>query len=176
MNDGFEPRIVGFLCNWCSYTAADLAGTARMKYPANLQIIRVMCTGRVEPAFVLKAFAEGADGVLVSGCHPGGCHYQEGNYKAVRRKVLLDALLPNLGIERERLRLTFISSGEGEKFSRVVTDMVAEIKRLGPLGRARERLSTMDEDVWNSEAHLSGVDGMIGPCGHGGGKEVAAGG
>lgn len=140
----YEPKIVGFLCNWCAYTAADLAGIARIKYPDNIRIIRVMCTGRVEPTFVLKALSAGADAVLVAGCHPGGCHYQEGNYKAYKRTLLLQKMLPQFGIERERFRLEFIASSEGEKFARVVGEMVTEIKVLGPLSGTTSRLAALD--------------------------------
>lgn len=144
MSTDFEPTIVGFLCNWCAYTAADLAGISRIKYPDNIRIIRVMCTGRIEPSFVLKALASGADGVLVAGCHPGGCHYQEGNYKTYKRTLLLQKMLPQFGIESERFRLEFIASSEGEKFARVVGEMVAQIKAIGPLQRAAERVAMLD--------------------------------
>jgi F420-non-reducing hydrogenase iron-sulfur subunit len=132
-NPAFEPRLVGFLCNWCSYTGADLAGTARMVYAPNIRIIRVMCSGRVDPQFVLKAFAEGADGVLISGCHPGDCHYQEGNYKALRRAKLLSRVLEQFGIEKERFRLEWVSASEGAKFQHVVNEFTEQIKKLGPL-------------------------------------------
>jgi F420-non-reducing hydrogenase iron-sulfur subunit len=132
-NGTFEPRLVGFLCNWCSYTGADLAGTARMTYAPNLRIIRVMCSGRVDPQFVLKAFAEGADGVLISGCHPGDCHYQEGNYKALRRYKLLSKMLDQFGIEKERFRLEWISAAEGVKFQHVCNEFAEQIRKLGPL-------------------------------------------
>lgn len=129
----FEPKIVGFLCNWCAYAGADLAGVSRMQYPPNLRIIRVMCSGRVDPSFILEAFKFGADGVLVAGCHlPSDCHYLAGNFKAQRRILMLKELLKQLGIEPERLRLEWISAAEGEKFAKVVKEMVAEIKRLGP--------------------------------------------
>jgi len=128
----FEPNILGFLCNWCSYAGADLAGTSRMKYPANLKSIRVMCSGRVDPAFVLEAFRKGADAVLIAGCHPGDCHYQSGNYKTNRRVKLLKKLLEELGIEPSRVRFEYISASEGQKFATVVTEFVAEIKKLGP--------------------------------------------
>jgi F420-non-reducing hydrogenase iron-sulfur subunit len=128
----FEPNILGFLCNWCSYAGADLAGTSRMKYPANLKSIRVMCSGRVDPAFVLEALRKGVDGVLIAGCHPGDCHYQSGNYKTNRRIKLLKKLLKELGIEPQRVRFEYISASEGQKFAAVVTDFVAEIKKLGP--------------------------------------------
>jgi F420-non-reducing hydrogenase iron-sulfur subunit len=131
--NGFEPRIVGFLCRWCSYTGADLAGTSRMHYPPNLVAIRVMCSGRVDPTFVVQALAQGADGVLIAGCHPGDCHYSEGNYKTQRRYPLLMNLLDQFGIERERVRLEWVSASEGEKFAEVVRDMTATLRPLGPL-------------------------------------------
>lgn len=132
-NGAFEPKLVGFLCNWCSYTGADLAGTARMIYAPNIRIIRVMCSGRVDPQFVLKAFAEGADGVLISGCHPGDCHYQEGNYKALRRAKLLSKMLEQFGIEKERFRLEWVSAAEGVKFQQVCNEFTEQIRKLGPL-------------------------------------------
>jgi F420-non-reducing hydrogenase iron-sulfur subunit len=128
----FEPNILGFLCNWCSYAGADLAGTSRMKYPSNLKSIRVMCSGRVDPAFVLEALRKGVDGVLIAGCHPGDCHYQSGNYKTNRRIKLLQKLLVDLGIEPQRVRFEYISASEGQKFAEVVTEFVDEIKKLGP--------------------------------------------
>jgi len=131
----FEPKIVGFLCNWCAYAAADLAGTSRMKYPPNIRVVRVMCTGRVDPLFVLKAFKEGADGVLICGCHPGTCHYMEGNYKAARRIPLLKKMLPQFGIEEERLNLGWASAAEADRFISYVEDMTRKIKELGPLRR-----------------------------------------
>jgi len=131
--DGFEPRIIGFLCNWCSYAGADLAGVSRIQYPPNIRIIRVMCSGRIDPAFVLEAFKDGADGVLVAGCHPpSDCHYISGNFKALRRITLLKKALKEFGLEPERLRLEWISASEGDKFAAVVRDMVEELKNLGP--------------------------------------------
>jgi len=130
---GFEPRIVGFLCNWCSYAGADLAGVSRFQYPPNLRVIRVMCSGRVHPAFILEAFKDGADGVLVAGCHPpNDCHYISGNLKAERRVAMLKALMTQLGLEAERLRLEWISAAEGDKFAKVIREMVADLKGLGP--------------------------------------------
>lgn len=131
MND-FEPKIVAFLCNWCSYRGADLAGTSRIKCAANVRAIRVMCSGRVEPAFILRAFELGADGVLVLGCHPGDCHYAEGNYKALRRMELLKRTLEQLGIEEDRFRLDWVSASEGDKFSRVVNEITEKVRQLGP--------------------------------------------
>ena len=127
----FEPKIVGFLCNWCSYAAADLAGTSRMAYAPNVRIIRVPCSGRVDPVFVLKAFKEGADGVLICGCHPGECHYSEGNYKAVRRFHLLKKMITQLGIEEERLRLEWVAASEPDRFVEVVNDAAETIRKLG---------------------------------------------
>ena len=132
MPEEFEPKIVGFLCNWCSYAGADLAGVSRIQYPPNLRIIRVMCSGRIDPAFILEAFRSGADGVLLSGCHPGDCHYIAGNYKAQRRGILLKKLLEQLGLEPQRLRIEFVSASEGAKFAAVVKEMVEDIKKLGP--------------------------------------------
>ena len=132
-NGAFEPRLIGFLCNWCSYTGADLAGTARMVYAPSMRIIRVMCSGRVDPQFVLKAFSEGADGVLISGCHPGDCHYQEGNYKALRRHRLLTKMLEQFGIEKERFRLEWVSAAEGVKFQQICNEFTEQIRKLGPL-------------------------------------------
>ncbi|MCJ7470494.1 hydrogenase iron-sulfur subunit [Candidatus Bathyarchaeota archaeon] len=131
--DGFEPKIIGFLCNWCSYAGADLAGVSRIQYPPNIIIIRVMCSGRIDPAFILEAFKDGADGVLVGGCHlPSDCHYISGNFKAVRRISLLKKVLGEFGIEPERVRLEWISASEGDKFAAVVRDMTEQIKKLGP--------------------------------------------
>jgi F420-non-reducing hydrogenase iron-sulfur subunit len=128
-----EPTIMGFLCQWCSYTGADLAGTSRMQYPANVRISRLMCSGRVDPTFVVQALADGADGVLIAGCHPGDCHYNEGNYRAMRRYPLLLKLLDQFGIHKDRVRLEWISASEGEKFARVVAEMTERLKELGPL-------------------------------------------
>jgi F420-non-reducing hydrogenase iron-sulfur subunit len=129
----WQPRIVGFFCNWCTYTAADLAGVSRLKYAPNVHIIRLMCSGRVDPQFIFEAFARGADGVLVGGCHPGDCHYVEGNYKTLRRFEMLRRTLRALGVEDERLRLEWISASEGEKVRSVIDDMVEKIRLLGPL-------------------------------------------
>ncbi len=130
--DDFEPNIIGFLCNWCSYAGADLAGTSRMKYPPNIKSIRVMCSGRVDPVFVLEALRKGADGVLVAGCHPGDCHYKSGNYKANRRMKLLKKLLAELAINPKRVRFEYISASEGAKFASVATEFVDELKKMGP--------------------------------------------
>ncbi|MEM3737054.1 MAG: hydrogenase iron-sulfur subunit [Candidatus Bathyarchaeia archaeon] len=129
----FEPRIVGFLCRWCSYAGADLAGTSRMTYPPNVYPIRVNCTGRIDPTFIIKALTQGADGVLIAGCHPGDCHYNKGNYNAFRRYLLLKKLLGQVGIDEARVRLEWISASEAEKFARVVKEMTETIRELGPL-------------------------------------------
>ncbi|MHB1035427.1 MAG: hydrogenase iron-sulfur subunit [Pirellulales bacterium] len=129
----FEPRIVAFLCNWCSYTASDLAGTARMKYAPNVRIIRVMCSGRVDPTFVLKAFALGADGVMIAGCHPGDCHYIEQNYKTMRRDAMMRHFFRQVGIEDGRLRLVWASAAEGQALAKAIDELTAEVKKLGPL-------------------------------------------
>jgi F420-non-reducing hydrogenase iron-sulfur subunit len=131
--NGFEPKIVAFFCNWCTYLAADLAGTSRVKYAPNIRVIRTMCSGRVDPQFVLDAFARGADGVLIGGCHPGDCHYQEGNYKTLRRVRMLRRVLHEMGIEDERFRLEWISASEAERLKTVVNDMVEKVRALGPL-------------------------------------------
>jgi F420-non-reducing hydrogenase iron-sulfur subunit len=130
--NGFEPTIVGFFCNWCSYAGADVAGTARMQYPSNLRIVRVMCSGRVDERLVLKAFALGADGVLICGCHPGDCHYQRGNMSARRRVTGLKPFLEAIGVGGDRLRLEWISASEGPSVVRTVTGFVETLKKLGP--------------------------------------------
>jgi len=129
----YEPRIVAFLCNWCTYTGADLAGVSRLKSPANIRVIRVMCSGRVDPTFILKAFELGADGVLIGGCHPGDCHYSEGNYKTLRRVHMLKPLLQTFGIDTQRVRLAWISASEGDVFQAVTTEFTEKIRSLGPL-------------------------------------------
>jgi len=135
----FEPKIVGFLCNWCSYAGADLAGTSRIRYPQNLRIIRVPCSGRVDPLFVVKAFQDGADGVMVLGCHPGDCHYQQGNYFAQRRYALMHRLLEFIGIETDRLFVEWVSASEGKKFADVVTQFTERVRNLGPAAIKRPR-------------------------------------
>lgn len=133
-----EPRIVGFFCTWCTYLAADLAGTSRIKYAPNVRVVRVMCSGRIDPQFVLDAFANGADGVLIGGCHPGDCHYQEGNYNCLRRARLLKQVLEQLGIEEDRFRVEWISAAEGDRVRVVINDMVEKLRALGPLQMQRE--------------------------------------
>ena len=130
---GFEPKIVAIFCNWCTYLAADLAGVSRMKYAPNARVVKVMCSGRIDPQFVFEAFASGADGVLIGGCHPGDCHYQEGNYKCLRRFKLLKKVIAGMGIEEDRFRLEWISAAEADRLKAVMNDMVARLKELGPL-------------------------------------------
>ncbi len=135
----YEPTIIAFVCNWCTYTAADLAGTSRLVYPPNIRLIRMMCTGMVDPKYVIKALLEGADAVLISGCHPGDCHYINGNFKARRRVKLLKEILPRFGFDESRLKLTWIGASEGKDFAETIKEMVAEIKSLGP-NDVRERM------------------------------------
>jgi F420-non-reducing hydrogenase iron-sulfur subunit len=143
----FEPKIIGFLCNWCSYTGADLAGVSRIKSAPNVRILRTMCSGRVDPAFILKAFQLGADGVIVMGCHLGDCHYQEGNYKTIRRLPFLKRLVKDFGIDPRRLRLEWVSASEGDRFAKIVNEMTEEIRTLGPL-----KLS-VHEELQQAAAH-----------------------
>jgi coenzyme F420-reducing hydrogenase delta subunit len=128
----YEPRIIAFVCNWCTYTAADLAGTSRLFQPPNIRMIRMMCTGMVDPKYVVKALLEGADGVLISGCHPGDCHYINGNLKARRRVKLLQEILPQFGFDQRRVKLTWIGASEGIDFARTVKELVTDIRALGP--------------------------------------------
>ena len=137
MKEKFEPNIIGFLCNWCSYAGADLAGTSRIQYPPNLKSIRVMCSGRVNPIFVINALQQGADGVLIGGCHPGDCHYERGNYLARRRMAVLKNLLEYAGIDPRRVRMTWVSAAEGNKFAEVVTEVTEDIRKLGPMQHFR---------------------------------------
>ncbi|MDR3691752.1 MAG: hydrogenase iron-sulfur subunit [Fimbriimonas sp.] len=157
MPENFEPKILAFFCNWCTYTAADLAGVSRMKYEPTTRVVRVMCSGRVDPQFVLDAFAHGADGVLIGGCHPGDCHYVEGNYKLLRRFRMLRRLVASLGIEPERLRMEWISASEGERLQKVVNEMTAQIKLLGPLElpeRFREWDTELHEETFDKEREV----------------------
>ena len=142
-------NIVGFLCNWCSYAGADKAGGMQQPYPHNVQVIRVMCSGRVDPQFILSALAKGADGVIILACHPGDCHYKEGNCRALQRHSMLNLMLEQLGIEKERCRLDYVSAGEGDKFTRVIREMVESVRALGPLLLAPEHSS----HVSCSDAH-----------------------
>jgi len=131
-DENWKPKILAIICNWCSYAGADLAGGSRIQYPPDIRAIRVMCTGRIDPLFILKAFQDGADGVLVSGCHFGDCHYLEGNYKAAKRMFLLKNVLKNIGFDDKRLRMTFVSASEGAKWATVIEDVVKTVKNLGP--------------------------------------------
>ncbi|HOX04319.1 MAG TPA: hydrogenase iron-sulfur subunit [Candidatus Paceibacterota bacterium] len=150
----WTPRIVAFFCNWCTYTAADLAGVSRLKYAPNMRVIRIMCSGRVDPQFILEAFAKGADGVLIGGCHPNDCHYAEGNYKMLRRFQLLQRMLKDMGIEEDRLRLEWISAAEGEKVKTVMNDMVAKVTAMGPLGMPG-RFADWDKEMEHLEAAVA---------------------
>lgn len=146
-NDDFEPRLIGFLCRWCAYSGADLAGTSRMKYPANLIPVKVMCSGRVEPSFIFRALANGADGVLIAGCHPpADCHYHSGNIKAMRRFPLVRRTLQAFGVEPERVRLEWISASEGDRFAQVVAEMTETVRKLGPLNWGEVRPSRRAEE------------------------------
>ena len=138
MTDQFEPRILGFLCNWCSYAGADLAGVSRMSYPTNIRIIRTMCSGRVDPLHVLESFRQGVDGVLVTGCHIGDCHYITGNHACEKRVIFLKETLGQIGIDARRLRLEWVSASEGGKFARIVKEFMEEIRSLGPSQLRRE--------------------------------------
>ena len=147
MTDSFEPVVIGFTCNWCSYRAADMAGTARMKYAPNIRLIRLMCSGRLDPTFVLKAFVGGADAVMISGCHPGDCHYVEQNYKALRRFHLLKRVLTQMGIEPGRLKLVWASAAEGAFFADTVNKYVEEVRALGPLNWPAKNLESVSTPI-----------------------------
>ena len=138
METDFKPKIIAFCCNWCAYAGADLAGVSRIQYPPNVRVIRVMCSGRVEPVMVFKALYYGADGVLVLGCHIGDCHYLTGNHRVKKRIAILKRLLDYLGIDQERVRLDWVSASEGDKFAKIVTDFTEEIRKLGPLSLKEE--------------------------------------
>ncbi|RJX21796.1 MAG: hydrogenase iron-sulfur subunit [Desulforudis sp.] len=159
MADGFEPKIIGFLCNWCSYGGADLAGVSRFQYPPNIRVVRVMCSGRIHPSFVFKALLHGADGVLVGGCHPGDCHYVKGNYYTERRIRIMRRLLEWLGIERERLWVRWISAGEGSRFASTVTEYTAFLRELGPNTR---RVADADyEDLARVASAMGSVGRLV---------------
>lgn len=132
MNDDFTPNIVGFLCNWCAYTGADLAGVARLKVPPSLKVVRVMCSGRIDPLFMIKAYLKGADGIMMMGCHPGDCHYQKGNYNARRRFIMLQSIFNELALDPERLALWWVSASEGPRYSKVTGEFAEKITKLGP--------------------------------------------
>ncbi len=157
MSTTFEPKIIGFLCNWCSYRAADLAGSARIKYAPNVRIIRVMCSGRIDPTFVMKALSMGADGVMIAGCHPGECHYVEQNYKAMRRFSMIKHTLRQMGVEDERVRLVWASAAEGQQLAEAIDKFVEDVKHLGPLkwpenwAENGERLEALEKIVHEHE-------------------------
>lgn len=136
--NAFEPKIIGFLCNWCSYAGADKAGVSQTTYPPNVSIVKLMCSGRFDPQFVMKAFSGGADGVLILACHPGDCHYKEGNYRAAGRHRLLLKTLAQFGVEAERCRFDYVSAGEGEKFVELIGEMVKSVRALGPFRKTEE--------------------------------------
>ncbi len=160
MSDTFEPVIIGFTCNWCSYRAADLAGTARIKYPPNVRLIRLMCSGRLDPTFVLKALASGADGVMITGCHPGECHYLEQNYKALRRFLLLRRVLTQMGIEPGRVKLVWASAAEGVKLAEEIATLVEEIRALGPLEWGKDEGRRMKDENSPFILHPSSLEEM----------------
>ena len=155
----WQPRIVAFFCNWCTYTAADLAGVSRLKYAPNIRVIRLMCSGRVDPQFILDALSKGADGVLIGGCHLGDCHYAEGNYKTVRRFQMLQRLLRDLGIEDQRVRLEWISASEGERLKTVINNMVEQIRALGPLNLPQRR-QDWDREMTHLAESVGPSEGM----------------
>jgi len=160
----FEPVIIGFTCNWCSYRAADLAGTARTKYPPNVRLIRLMCSGRLDPAFVLKALADGADAVMISGCHPGECHYIEQNIKALRRFELLRRTLEQLGIERQRVQLVWASAAEGVRLAGEIARITEEVRALGPLGWPAAGLVDLDAVDLDAAWAATGGEGEAPPA------------
>jgi len=153
----WQPRIVAFFCNWCTYTAADLAGVSRLKYASNVRVIRLMCSGRVDPQFIVEALVKGADGVLIGGCHPGDCHYVEGNYKMLRRFRLLGRLLKDMGLEPERVRLEWISAAEGEKVKRVVNDLTEQVRKLGPLNLP-QKAADWDKELAELQAKVEAAE------------------
>ncbi len=163
MSEQWQPRIVAFFCNWCTYTAADLAGVSRLKYAANTRVIRLMCSGRVDPQFILDALAKGADAVLIGGCHPFDCHYAEGNYKCLRRFQLLKRMLKDMGIEEQRVRLEWISAAEGEKVKRVINEMTETIRALGPLG-IPQKFAAWDQEMEAFAAHVEAGEALKTPC------------
>ncbi len=163
MTKPWKPRIVAFFCIWCTYTAADLAGVSRLKYASNVRVIRLMCSGRVDPQFILEALTQGAGGVLIGGCHPFDCHYVEGNYKLLRRFRLLKRMLKQMGIEEERVRLEWISAAEGEKVKRVINEMTQTIQDLGPLG-IPQKFKEWDKEMANLEAEVHAHEAQQEPC------------
>ena len=139
MKKEFEPKILAFLCNWCSYAGADLAGTSRIQYPPNVRVVRVMCSGRVNPMFVVNALQQGVDGVIIGGCHPGECHYEQGNYLTRRRMTILKKILEYIGIDPRRVQMTWVSASEGGKFAQVIKNVTDDIKKLGPVRQFKRR-------------------------------------
>jgi len=158
--NGWEPRIVAFFCNWCTYTAADLAGVSRLRHAPNARIIRVMCSGRIDPQFIFDAFAKGADGVLIGGCHPGDCHYIEGNYKALRRVRMVKRVLKDMGIDEKRFRLEWISASEGERVRTVVNEMTEQVRALGPLGMPK-RFEEWNKEMESFENQIHGKEEAV---------------
>ncbi len=155
----FEPKIVALVCNWCTYCGADLAGTSRLKYQPNVRIVRFPCTGRIDPVFILKVFERGADGVLVSGCHPGDCHYTSGNYHARRRWTVFKALLEFMGVEPDRLQFSWISASEGQKWTKVIDEVTDRVRALGPFQAYR---SLQRDPEGRGETKAAGVAGIVG--------------
>jgi len=135
MKEEFKPKIIGFTCNWCTYAGADLAGTSRTKYPPNIRIIRVMCSGRIDPMFVIKALLDGADGVFIGGCHPGDCHYLSGNFSARRKFAIFSQLLEHIGIEKGRVQFSWVSAAEANRFAEVISEVTEDVRKLGPAKR-----------------------------------------
>ncbi|MEW6218645.1 MAG: hydrogenase iron-sulfur subunit [Thermodesulfobacteriota bacterium] len=152
MSEPFEPRIIAFVCNWCTYAGADLAGTARLQYPPNIRIIRLMCSGAIDPVYILRALSEGADGVFIGGCHPGDCHYLSGNYKARRRIATLKTILAGVGLENERLMLRWISASEGQLFARTMQEFTTRIRAMGPNPLAGPSLPRSPQPVQEAAA------------------------
>lgn len=148
-NTQFEPKIVAFVCNWCTYAGADLTGTSRMKYASNVRIVRFPCTGRIDFMLILKAFASGADGVIVSGCHPNDCHYTAGNFHARRRWMVLRGLLEYLGVDVRRIKFSWVSAGEGAKWAELVNDTVGEVRELGPYADYKKAADYLKNGVYN---------------------------
>lgn len=154
----FEPKIVAFVCTWCTYAGADLAGTSRMQYPANVRVLKFPCTGRIDPVFILRAFQKGADGVLVSGCHPGDCHYMAGNFHARRRFAAFRALLDFVGVDLHRLQFSWVSAAEGGKWVEVVTELTERVRAMGPM---LEFKSLEHEEQWSAFQALTDVPGVV---------------
>ena len=157
-DSNFEPKIIAFLCNWCSYAGADLTGTSRIQYPANIRIIRVPCSGRINPQYIIKALQAGADGVLVSGCHPGDCHYISGNLFARRKFTLLKSLLDYIGIEEQRVQFTWVSASEGQRFADVITEVVRNVKEVGPCTKFKKKDAGAHDDMPACQCGKSGKE------------------